>query len=112
MKLNLGRVAGSGSLLLMLILAACGQTPAAQPTAAPAATDEPIRIGAIFDMTGPTSDAGKFYSKGIIAYVDWKNTQGGVKGRKLELLYADYAYQPPKAEELYSKPLLMGLFTK
>jgi branched-chain amino acid transport system substrate-binding protein len=105
MRLNLGRWVGIGSLLLLLVLVliACGQTPAAQSTSAPASAGEPIKIGALFDLTGPTSDVGKFYSKGVTAYVDWKNAQGGVQGHKLELLYADYAYQPPKAEELYTK---------
>jgi branched-chain amino acid transport system substrate-binding protein len=98
MKPNRRRSMGLGSLLMVLglLLAACGAP-------GTGGASEPIKIGAIFDLTGPTSDVGKFYSKGITAYVDWKNVQGGVQGRKLELISADYAYQPPKAEELYSK---------
>jgi branched-chain amino acid transport system substrate-binding protein len=105
MRFKLKRWIGIGTLLLVLALTivACGQTPAAQSTAADAAGGEPIKIGALFDLTGPTSDVGKFYSEGIIAYVDWKNAQGGVQGHKLELIHADYAYQLPKAEELYTK---------
>ena len=44
-----------------------------------------------------------FTPRGVTAYVDWKNTQGGVQGHRLELHSADYAYQLPKAEELYTK---------
>jgi branched-chain amino acid transport system substrate-binding protein len=94
---------------LALVLAACGQQAPAtggQPGATgseQAASGEPIKIGAIFDLTGATADVGKPYSQGQIAFVDWKNAQGGIGGRKLELISQDYAYQAPKAEELYTQ---------
>jgi branched-chain amino acid transport system substrate-binding protein len=94
---------------LLLVLAACGQQAPAtggQTEATggeQAASGESIKIGAIFDLTGATADVGKPYSQGQIAFVDWKNTQGGVGGRKLELISQDYAYQVPKAEELYTQ---------
>ncbi len=80
----------------MLALAACGG-------ATPAANSEPIRVGAVADLTGGTSDIGVFADRGIKAYVAWKNSTGGINGRKIELLTADYEYKVPKAEELYSK---------
>ncbi len=119
-----------GTLLaLTLLLAACGaQAPAAAPTAAPAAAEptagtaaeptagtaaeptagtaasgEPIKIGAIFDLTGATADVSKPYSQGVIAFVDWKNANGGVAGRPIELISQDYGYDTAKAEELYTQ---------
>ncbi|MGQ9928503.1 MAG: ABC transporter substrate-binding protein [Chloroflexaceae bacterium] len=100
-------------LALALALAACGQqTPTTGGTtggetgatpAAPAPSGEPIKIGAIFDLTGATADVGTPYSKGQIAYIDWRNANGGVAGRQLQLISQDYAYEVPRAEELYTQ---------
>ncbi|MEI7769059.1 MAG: ABC transporter substrate-binding protein [Chloroflexales bacterium] len=106
---------------MMVLLAACGaQAPAggaaptaaaaaptaaaaAAPTTGAAAGGETIKIGAIFDLTGPTADVSKPYSQGVTAFVEWKNASGGVAGRKIELISQDYAYDTAKAEELYTQ---------
>ncbi|HEX5692976.1 MAG TPA: ABC transporter substrate-binding protein [Roseiflexaceae bacterium] len=85
-------------MVLALLLAACGA-----PGTGGGSSSDPIKIGAIFDLTGATADVGKPYSEGLLAFVDWKNAQGGISGRKIELLNADYGYAVPKAEELYTK---------
>lgn len=64
---------------------------------------EPIKVGAIFDLTGATADVGTPYSYGVRAYVDWLNTNGGIEGRPIELLWEDYAYEVPNAENLYAQ---------
>ncbi len=69
----------------------------------------PIRIGAIFDLTGPTADVGTDYADGIRAYVDWLNAQGGVEGRPIELIFQDYGYQVDRAEQLYSQFVQEGV---
>ena len=93
-----------GSLMLVaLLLAAC---PAAAPTGDSGGSEAdsgPIKIGAIFDLTGPTSDVGALYSEGIRGYVDFVNANGGLQGRPLELISADYAYAVDQAEQLYSQ---------
>lgn len=63
----------------------------------------PIKIGGIFDLTGPTSDVGKDYYLGVKDAVRWINDQGGINGRKIELISNDYAYDIPKAKALYEK---------
>ncbi|MEM1245087.1 MAG: ABC transporter substrate-binding protein [Acidobacteriota bacterium] len=63
----------------------------------------PIKIGAIFDYTGPTSDVGTLYAEGIRDYVDWVNQNGGIEGREVDLLYQDYGYKVDQAEQLYSQ---------
>ena len=47
----------------------------------------PIKVGIIADLTGATGDVGKPYNEGMMAYIDWLNAKGGIKGRKICLLY-------------------------
>ncbi len=79
-----------------LLLSACGGGGGAKKS-------ESIKVGAIFDLTGPTSDVGTPYAEGVRGYVDWLNNNGGVDGRKIDLEWADYAYKVDQAEQLYSQ---------
>jgi len=72
-------------------------------TVAQEADGEPIRVGAIFDLSGATGDVGTPYANGVIAYVDWLNNNGGINGRPIELISQDYAYSVETAEDLYSQ---------
>ncbi|MXV95070.1 MAG: ABC transporter substrate-binding protein [Gemmatimonadetes bacterium] len=72
------------------------------------AGDNAIKIGAIFDLTGPTADVGTDYADGMRGYVDWVNMQGGIAGRLIDLIYQDYAYQVDRAEQLYSQFVAEG----
>ena len=83
--------------ILGLVLSACGGS-----------TSRPIRVGAIFDLTGATADVSTPYSEGVKGYVEWVNSNGGVEGRPIELVSADYAYEVNKAEELYSRYVADG----
>jgi len=65
--------------------------------------DDVIKVGAIFDLTGPTADVGTDYADGMRGYADWVNMQGGIEGRPIDLIYQDYAYQVDRAEQLYSQ---------
>ena len=67
------------------------------------AADNAIKIGAIFDLTGPTADVGTDYADGTRGFADWVNMQGGIEGRPIDLIYQDYAYQVDRAEQLYSQ---------
>ncbi|NPA93653.1 MAG: ABC transporter substrate-binding protein [Chloroflexi bacterium] len=83
-------------VLAAVLLSACGGGGGGE-----ANTD--IKVGAIFDLTGPTSDVGTPYSEGVRGYVDWLNANGGIDGRKIDLVWADYAYKVDQAEQLYSQ---------
>ncbi len=91
-------------LTLALVVGACA-APAAETGGAGGAESEaePIKVGAIFDLTGPTSDVGATYSDGIKGYVDFVNNGGGIDGRTVEIISADYAYAVDQAEQLYSQ---------
>ena len=71
-------------------------------------TKDPITIGAVFDLSGPTSDVGQPYAQGIKDYVEFKNSKGGLDGHQINLLSQDYKYQVPQAEQLYSQYVSQG----
>jgi branched-chain amino acid transport system substrate-binding protein len=64
---------------------------------------EAIRIGGIFDLSGPTSDVGVAYADGIKDYVEQINAEGGIEGSEIELISDDYQYDVAQAERLYSR---------
>ena len=83
---------------------------AALTLAAPAGAAEPIKIGGIFDITGPTSDVGADYAVGARDAAEYINANGGVNGRPLELVSNDYAYKIPDAVSLYKTYKDQGIF--
>ncbi|MFH0754738.1 MAG: ABC transporter substrate-binding protein [Candidatus Omnitrophota bacterium] len=62
-----------------------------------------IKVGGIWDLTGPTSDAAVLFTDGERDYISYVNSRGGINGRKIELIYDDYAYNILRAEALYHK---------
>ena len=67
------------------------------------AAPKEIVIGGIFDITGPTGDVGKDYAQGAVDAAKYINENGGVDGIPVRLIPNDYAYQIPKAVNLYKK---------
>jgi branched-chain amino acid transport system substrate-binding protein len=68
-----------------------------------------IKIGAIFDRSGPTSDVGVPYSDGVMAYVAFVNSRGGIKGRKIQLLSQDTGYNVARSEAFYQQLRTSGI---
>jgi len=68
-----------------------------------------IRIGAIFDRSGPTADVGTPYSDGLRAYVDFVNSQGGIKGHKIRLIAQDTGYNVARSEQFYQQLRSSGI---
>jgi branched-chain amino acid transport system substrate-binding protein len=66
------------------------------------ATDTEIKIGQTVPFSGPAS-AYASIGKTQAAYMKMVNDQGGVNGRKVELIQYDDAYSPPKAVEQVRK---------
>ncbi|HEU5299962.1 MAG TPA: ABC transporter substrate-binding protein [bacterium] len=89
-----------GMVLLAALLAA-GFAPASAQQPVPAT----IKVGALFDTTGPTSDVGVDYHKGVLDHVRYINeVEGGIRGRvKIDLVWSDYGYRIPDALSLYRK---------
>ena len=68
------------------------------PAPSPAAAGSgPIKIGAILSVTGPASFLGAPAAKTAKMLVDKINSEGGVNGRKLQLILKDSGGSPEKA---------------
>ena len=87
MKTNLLFIAGTCWLGLLL----------SAPTGSAADETKPIKIGAIFSVTGPASFLGAPESKTAKMLVDKINASGGVLGQKLELIIKDSGGKPENA---------------
>ncbi|HRT08564.1 MAG TPA: ABC transporter substrate-binding protein, partial [Candidatus Paceibacterota bacterium] len=62
-----------------------------------AADSGPVKIGAIFSVTGPAAFLGAPEAKTARMLIDQINAAGGVNGRKLELVLKDSGGSPEKA---------------
>lgn len=62
-------------------------------------TSDKIVLGQSAALTGPAKDLGLQMRLGAQAYFDYLNKNGGVNGRKVELISLDDGYEPAKAKE-------------
>jgi branched-chain amino acid transport system substrate-binding protein len=89
---------------LALTLAACGGGDGGSE-----GDGGPIKVGILADLTGATGDVGAPYNEGMLAYIDYRNAEGGIDGREIEASSNDYAYEVPKAEQLYKQYVNEGV---
>lgn len=71
--------------------------------ALPVLGSEPLRIGALFSVTGPASFLGEPERNTLEMLVKETNAKGGIKGRKLELVVYDTQGDATKAVQLATK---------
>jgi len=82
----------------------------AAPGGAPAQEQKVIKIGALCDLTGPTSDVGKPYCLGVLDAVEWFEKNNPLpKGYKVDLAWVDYSYKIPEAQAAYSRFKALGV---
>jgi ABC-type branched-subunit amino acid transport system substrate-binding protein len=76
-------------------------------------TPERILLGQSVALTGPAAQLGIQMRNGVKAYLDHVNRQGGVHGRKIELLTLDDGYEPartvPNTRKLIDEHKVFGL---
>lgn len=120
-KINRKSLMAIGSVVVSfsLLLSACGGGTTSAPTnaeapkstgsakqeagkSAPGITDSEILIGNWATQSGPAAFYGAI-AKGVDAYFQYVNEQGGVNGRKLKLVTYDEEYQPSRAVAISKK---------
>jgi len=79
-------------------LLAAAQASAADKKYGPGVTDTEIKLGQTMPYSGPASAYGT-QGKTEAAYIKMINEQGGVNGRKIDLISLDDGYSPPKTLE-------------
>ncbi len=89
-------LAGICALGALLFVQGCGKAP--EPKA-------PIKIGALFSVTGPASFLGAPEEKTVQMLVDKINAAGGINGAKLEVVIKDTGGLPEKADS-FAKQLI------
>jgi branched-chain amino acid transport system substrate-binding protein len=96
------------AIVFAIALTACNAAPAASNPAAPTtsvsanaptdaapadstapASTDPIRIGVCAVLSGTNAAHGEFYKEGIELWANEVNEEGGILGRKVELVYED-----------------------
>ncbi len=87
-------LAGTGGMALSMT----GIGTSAAKSYGPGVTDTEIKLGTTSPYSGPASGFG-VYGHAQSAYFQMVNDQGGINGRKINLISLDNAYNPPKAFE-------------
>lgn len=102
------------SVPLAAVLMLSAMSAAAEKTYGPGVTDTEIKIGQTMPYSGPASALGTL-GKAEVAYFAMVNANGGINGRKINLISLDDGYSPPKAVEqtrkLVEEEKVLGLFS-
>ncbi len=93
---------GKTAVLVAVLGAALAMPAFAQKKYDTGATDTEIKIGQTIPLSGPASAYGSI-GKVQAAYIRMINEQGGIGGRKINLIQYDDAYSPPKTVEQVRK---------
>ncbi|GBC84973.1 Leucine-, isoleucine-, valine-, threonine-, and alanine-binding protein [bacterium HR11] len=64
---------------------------------------EPVRVGALFSLTGTSQSYGEGNRQGLQMAVDEINAAGGIRGRPVEVLWGDDGSQPQQAAAVASR---------
>ncbi|HNU94442.1 MAG TPA: ABC transporter substrate-binding protein [Bacillota bacterium] len=78
---------------ILAVMMAVGVTAAAVP----GITDNQVVVGAFQDQSGAAAVVGINMRKGMEAYFNWVNAQGGVNGRKIKFIVEDDGFQAARA---------------
>jgi len=67
------------------------------------ALGQEVRLGALQDTTGATSDVGKDEALGVREATQYFNDTGGINGKRIRLFQYDYGYRIPEAITTYKR---------
>ncbi|MDY7030996.1 MAG: ABC transporter substrate-binding protein [Thermodesulfobacteriota bacterium] len=76
-------------------------------------SEKEIKIGVIYDQTGPATTVTLMATEAFKNYFRWINDQGGIHGRKIRLIIEDDRYQVPATiaafKKLVSKDMVFAI---
>lgn len=72
----------------------------------PGVTENSVRVGAHFPLTGVAAPGYSEIPTGTQAYFDWVNARGGVNGRQIEYIFRDDAYTPTQTTQVVNELVL------
>jgi len=81
-------------LALLILIAVSVVFAVANPGDKNGITTNEIKIGSFQALSGPVAAIGVPVKKGLDAYFNWVNNNGGIYGRKINLIVADDAFNP------------------
>jgi branched-chain amino acid transport system substrate-binding protein len=84
--------------VVLSVLALAASAALAEKKYGPGASDSEIKIGQTMPYSGPASSYGTI-GKAEVAYLKMINEQGGINGRKINLISLDDGYSPPRTVE-------------
>jgi branched-chain amino acid transport system substrate-binding protein len=100
----------AGILASILLLIGCGESSSS--------VSQPIKVGVITSLTGSNTAFGQAHKAGYTIAVNEINSTGGVRGRRIELVYFDDQSKPDRAVQGASKlvdedkvALLLGAYS-
>ncbi len=69
-------------------------------------TEDGIKLGAHYPLTGPAAPGYSEIPSGVQAYFDYVNANGGVNGRQIEFVFRDDAYNPTNTSQVVNQLVL------
>ena len=87
------------ALVMVFALVACG----GGSTSAQGVTKDTVYVGNIMPTSGHMAGVGVPFTAGIKAYFEMVNSEGGIDGRKIELVHIDDEFDPVKGKAALTK---------
>ncbi len=87
-------------IALAALMVGCGSEEKAPSSEA---AKEPLKIGGMIDLSGPTSEVGNPYADGTSAAAKYINDNGGINGRQINFMLEDTGYKTERGQDLYNR---------
>ncbi|MCU1220651.1 MAG: hypothetical protein JWN42_1848 [Candidatus Angelobacter sp.] len=101
----------SRKLVVIFAVMALATIAVAQAQQAPGITNSQILVGSCSALDGPARFLGLQTIVGATTYLNHINSEGGVFGRKIQLLAFDDGYEPANAENCFKRLQKEGIFS-
>jgi ABC-type branched-subunit amino acid transport system substrate-binding protein len=101
----------SRNLVVIFAVMALATIAVAQAQQAPGITNSQILVGSCSALDGPARFLGLQTIIGATTYLNHINSEGGVFGRKIQLLAFDDGYEPANAENCFKRLQKEGIFS-